>query len=377
MPLNIHYVSGSRADFGLMRHCLCALRDRGRHKVEVVVTGQHMVARYGDTSADIIASGLPIRGTIPVALSGAGGAEMALAMADELRGMVQLWEEHRPDLVLLLGDRGEMLAGALAAVHLGIHIGHIGGGERSGTLDESFRHAVSKLSHFHFPTTAQSHERLVRMGEDPAAMHMIGAPGLVGLTKSADRKWLLARFALPKDKPAALTIFHPVVQEAEQAAAQMHEVIRAVSAEGFAQIVLRPNSDAGGAQIDALLDTLAAANDPAIRIATHLDRDKYCRVLASVDLMAGNSSSGIIESASFGVPCVNIGNRQTGRERNTNTVDAREVSAPVIAAAVRTALLLPQPFANIYGDGRADIRLVEAISHIDLSPGTLSKQNCY
>jgi len=260
---------------------------------------------------------------------------------------------------------------------LGIHIGHVGGGERSGTLDESFRHAVSKLSHFHFPTTRQSQERLVRMGEDTAHMHMIGAPGLVGMVQPADRAWLLARFDLPEGQPVALTIFHPVVQEADRAAAQIREVIRAVADEGFAQIVLRPNSDAGGAGIDAFLDTLAGADEPAIRIATHLGRNEYCRVLASADLMVGNSSSGIIESASFGVPCVNIGSRQSGRERNGNTVDAVEVTAPAIAAAIRASRRLPQPFTNIYGDGRADERLVDAVARIDLSPRSLAKQNCY
>ena len=373
--MNVHYVSGSRADFGLIRHCLCALRDIGGHRVEIVVTGQHTVARYGDTSDDILASGLPILRTIPANLSGAGGAEMALAMAAELTGMVQLWQEHRPDLVLLLGDRGEMLAGALAAVHLGIHVGHIGGGERSGTLDESFRHAVSKLSHFHFPTTSQSFDRLERMGEDPLTMHMIGAPGLVGLAQAADREWLLSRFSLPPDHPVALTIFHPVVQEANAASAQMRAVVEAVTGEGFSQIVLRPNSDAGGAQIDGFLDQLGGA--AGIHIATHLARDEYCRTLASSDMMVGNSSSGIIESASFGVPCVNIGSRQHGRERNANIVDAPLADAAAITAAIREARQLPRNFNNLYGDGQAHQHLVDAISRIDLSPRSLSKKNSY
>jgi len=373
--MNIHYVSGSRADFGLMRHCLCALRDVGGHRVEIVATGQHTNAQYGDTLGDIRASGLPVIRAISAKLSGAGGAEMALAMAAELTGMVALWQEHRPDLVLLLGDRGEMLAGALAAVHLGIHVGHIGGGERSGTLDESFRHAVSKLSHFHFPTTRQSLERLERMGEDPATMHMIGAPGLVGLAQAADRDWLLARFALPPDKPVALTIFHPVVQEADAASAQMRAVIEAVADEGFSQIVLRPNSDAGGAQIDAVLDQLRGGDD--IRIVAHLAREDFCSALASADVMVGNSSSGIIESASFGVPCVNIGSRQNGRERNDNTIDAPLADAACITAALRKARQLPRNSTNIYGDGQAHRHLVDAIGGIDFSPRSLSKQNSY
>jgi GDP/UDP-N,N'-diacetylbacillosamine 2-epimerase (hydrolysing) len=373
--VKIHYVTGSRADFGLMRRCLLALRDAGGHEVELVVTGQHTQDRYGYTSADIAASGLAVAATIPVALSGADGAEMALAMAEELRAMTALWQAQRPDLVLLLGDRGEMLAGALAAVHLGIAVGHVGGGERSGTLDESFRHAVSKLAHFHFPATPQAAERLARMGEDPATIHLVGAPGLVGLAAMRDQGWLRARFGLREGCPVALTLFHPVVQEAAQAGEQMRAVLAAAAREGLAQIVLRPNSDAGGAGIDAVLDGLGEGGD--IRLLTHLERDEYCRVLASCDVMLGNSSSGIIESASFGTPCVNIGHRQRGRERNANTIDVPEVREDAIAAAIRAALAMERHCANIYGNGTADTKLTAAVARLELSRATLEKLNAY
>lgn len=375
--IRIHYVTGSRADFGLMLKTLQTLNRAPAIDLGIVVTGQHTVPKYGQTSQDVVDSGLSIVSEIPVSLAGAGGHEMGYALADELAGMLRLWQNNRPDLVLLLGDRGEMLAAALAAVHLGIHVGHIHGGERSGTLDESFRHAISKLSHLHFAATGEAKDRLVRMGEMPANIHVIGAPGLVDLSIGVgkDRGWLAREFGLPADVPFALTVFHPVVQEAADAAFQIRALLGAVEKQGYAQLVLRPNSDAGGADIDRYLDSLAGNQN--LCLVTHLRRDQFCRALSSVDLMIGNSSSGIIESASFGVPCVNLGNRQNNRQRNNNTVDCHTFESEAIGNAIKQAEALPQPFTNVYGDGSADRNLLDVLQNITLTQDMLSKLNAY
>lgn len=358
-----------------MKRSLRYLAGSSEFEVGVIVTAQHTVERYGATSQDIVDSDLRIIAEIPTALAGESGFEMVEAMSDELSGLARFWRDTPPDLVLLLGDRGEMLAGALAAVHLGIHVGHIGGGEKSGTLDESFRHAISKLSHFHFPTTQQACDRLIRMGEKPEDIHWIGAPGLVEINNSRDRDWLLKKFGLSPDLPVALVIYHPVVQESQFAGDQAAELIEAVRKSGFAQIILRPNSDAGGAAIDATLDQYN--EDDSLSLVTHLERDEYLRVMASVDLMVGNSSSGIIESASFRIPCVNVGSRQNGRERNKNTVDCADVSAPEIGNAVRVAMSLKLDGNNIYGDGQAHENLFNALKKIKLTKEKLCKENSY
>ncbi|MDX1785265.1 MAG: UDP-N-acetylglucosamine 2-epimerase, partial [Roseovarius sp.] len=235
----IHYISGSRADFGLMARCLTHLHAAPGHSVGIVATGQHMVEKYGNTLQDIHAVGLPIVAEIPVRLSGQSGVEMGQALADELTGFLKVWQKQRPDLVLLLGDRGEMVAGALAAVHLGIHVAHLHGGERTGTLDESFRHAITKLSHIHFPATEGAAERIRRMGEAPETVHVIGAPGLVGVAgrPQPDAKALRASLGLDSAAPLALCIFHPVVQEAAQAAEQMRLLVEATQAAGYAMAV--------------------------------------------------------------------------------------------------------------------------------------------
>lgn len=373
--MKIHYVSGSRADFGLMHHCLTAIHGSGRHDLGLVLSGQHLSTAYGDTAAEIRASGLPVVHELPVELHGTDGAEMARALSAELDGLTRFWQTERPDLVLLLGDRGEMVAAALAAVHLGIFVAHIHGGERSGTLDESFRHVISKLAHFHFPATDEAATRLVRMGEAPDAITVIGAPGLVRLTEGVtpDRAWLEARFGL--SGPTALAVFHPVVQEAGAASAQVRILIETLLEDGWSVLALRPNSDAGGQSIDRYLDEMK--DRTGLHVVSHMTREAYLCALATSDLMIGNSSSGIIESASLGVSCINLGSRQDNRLRNANTVDCSNIEPDAIRAAIAEARTLSGPFVNAYGAGDTDQRLLAALDALDLDPVRLKKCNAY
>lgn len=375
--MKIHYVSGSRADFGLMQRCLQAIEASPNINLELVVTGQHLSSRYGDTISEVRKSGLSIAKEIPVELSGTDGAQMAIAMSQELAELTAFWVQVRPDLILLLGDRGEMVAAALAAVHLGIFVAHIHGGERSGTLDESFRHVISKLAHYHFPATEEAADRLRRMGECPDSIQVIGAPGLVGITEGvdSDKTWLYSNFGLPEDKPVALVVFHPVVQEAVEMQQQIDLLLESLLKEGYAAIVLRPNSDAGGQIIDRFLNYMKG--NPDLYIAPHLNRNVYLRVMASVDLVIGNSSSGIIESASFDVPCINLGSRQSDRMRNRNTIDCSDLSLGEIRSAIRAASKLIFPIRNSYGDGTTDRKLVEELSKLDMDKRRLKKRNAY
>ncbi len=346
--------------------------------IGVVVTGQHLIAQYGDTRADIIDAGLTVVADIPVTLTGHDGAEMGHALAEELAGFLRLWHRTPPDLVLVLGDRGEMLAAALAAVHLGLPVAHLHGGEVSGTLDESLRHAISKLSHYHFTATQEAATRLTRMGEDPAHVWVVGAPGLVGLTEGIDHDpaWLGRTFGVPAARHHILVMFHPVVQEATAAGAQMQIIVDLLAARDCAGILMRPNSDAGGAAIDAVLDRAATAL-PGFVICDHMSRPAYLRTLAHVDMLIGNSSSGIIESASFDLPCLNIGTRQDARQRNKNVVDCPQIDPATLASAFYKATKLTGPFENLYGDGQAHVYLSALLQRLVLDPAHLSKRMTY
>jgi GDP/UDP-N,N'-diacetylbacillosamine 2-epimerase (hydrolysing) len=379
-PRRIAYLTGTRADFGLMAGTLRRLHADPRLAVSLLVTGMHLDAAYGMTVGEVEALGVPVAARIPVDVAGRSPQSMATAVGQAIVGLAGALAADRPDLLLLLGDRGEMLAGAVAALHLGIPVAHLHGGERSGTVDESLRHAITKLAHLHLVASNESRDRVVRMGEDPGQVYVVGAPSLDDIVGRPDpqRERVLQRLGLAPQARFALVLFHPVVQEQAEAAAQTRALLQAtrsrLAARGIALVWLAPNADAGSAEI---LRALAA--DPAHPVTpiTHLPRGDYLDALACAEVLVGNSSSGIIEAASFGVPVVNVGTRQRLRERNANTVDC-EADEASIAAAVDRALgmgrLAP---VNVYGDGQAGARIVELLATVPLPASLLDKVNAY
>jgi len=382
-PRRVLYVSGTRADFGLMQRTLEAIAADPRLELGIAVTGMHLLEDYGSTVADIQSAGLPVVARIPVVLDGSGGAVMARAMATQLDGLVVAMQQWHPDLVLLLGDRGEMLAAALAAVHLMIPVAHVHGGERSGTVDESIRHAISKLAHLHLVATEQSRHRLIRMGERPEQIWVTGAPGLDGLDHGVPagpeaRACLFDRYGFDVALPLLLVLFHPVLQEASSAAAQAGSLLQGIKSSGATQLfVLAPNSDAGGAAIVQVWREQLPGLGLDYRLLTHLPRDQYLAALAVVDVMVGNSSSGIIEAASFDLPVVDVGTRQQARECSANVVHT-DVKSDEIAASIGLILANGrQPVINVYGDGRSAGRITELLATVPLPPSLLAKLNAY
>jgi GDP/UDP-N,N'-diacetylbacillosamine 2-epimerase (hydrolysing) len=227
----ILYISGTRADFGLIRATLELAKKSELLDISICVTGNHLLAEYGNTSDEIKNSGLRISGKIPVSVSGQSGEEMTEALGSILSGLVQIVSNEKPDIILVLGDRGEMLMAAIASLHMNIPIVHIHGGELSGTVDESIRHAISKLSHFHFVVTQKARERLIQMGEKPDHIFVTGAPGLVDINKSplTDKVTLCRRMGFDHEKKIALLIYHPVVQEMHETGQQMAVILDALS----------------------------------------------------------------------------------------------------------------------------------------------------
>lgn len=373
----ICYISGTRADFGLMRSTLQTIRDHPGLDLSVIATGMHLSPTYGNTVEEIGAAGLRIAARVPAPLEPATGATMARNIGLMLGAFTDTLESERPDVVLLLGDRGEMLAGALAGIHLNIPVAHIHGGERSGTVDEPVRHAVSKLSHLHFTATREARERLVRMGENPAHIHVTGAPGLDGLTDGdlPDRSDVARLHGLDPDRPFALMVYHPVLQEAATAADDARALLTTLTGAGVQVLALMPNADAGSDGVRAVLTE--AKGRPGVTVRTHLARPAFIAAMARADLMVGNSSAGIIEAASFGTPVLNVGPRQNLRERNANVTD---VAAEPGALAEGVAGLLARgrfPLQNVYGDGRAGERIAGLLAATPLDAALLMKVNGY
>lgn len=371
------YISGTRADFGLMEASLRAIDADPGLELAILVTGMHLDPVYGSTVDEIRATGLVIAGEAPVSLTPATGATMARGIGTMLGGFVDHLERERPDLVLLLGDRGEMLAGALAAIHLNIPLAHIHGGERSGTVDEPIRHAISKLSHLHLTTTAGARERLIRMGEREDRVFVCGAPGLDGLAEAPrlQRGEICAHYGFDPGRPLALMVMHPVLQDAARAGDDARLLTERLLAARLQVVAVMPNSDAGS---DAIRDVIADVRGRSdLAVETHLSRDRFVACMAAADIFAGNSSSGIIEAATFGTPVINVGSRQRLRERNANVTDV-DCTAAAIDSAVALALANGRfPAENIYGDGRAAERIVSVLRDTPLDADLMRKINVY
>lgn len=372
------YVSGTRADFGLIENTLKLSQASDELDFSVCVTGMHLLQEYGYTVTEIEASGLPIYSRIPVILDGSTGAVMAKAIGQEIIAMTEVFSRDRPDMVMVLGDRGEMLAAAIAAIHLNIPVVHIHGGERSGTVDEPVRHAISKLAHYHFVATPVARERLIKMGERSDCVFVTGAPGLDGLRELAvkTKDQLCAEVDLDTRRPVALVVFHPVVQEAQEAGRQIEEVLKAVLGCGLQAMCIAPNADAGGLAIKRMLDRYSDRRD--VRVRVHLSRAEYASWMAAARVMVGNSSSGIIEAATFQLPVVNVGSRQQFRERSGNVLDVPP-QWTAIEAVIRRVLTgrFMGPWENIYGDGKAGTMIVSLLQTLSIGPEILRKVNEY
>lgn len=370
------YLSGTRADFGLMKSTLQRLARV--LDLSVAVTGMHLDARYGHTVDEIRAAGLRVCGEIPVDVATRTPQSMSAAVGECLKGVTDLLARERPHMLLLLGDRGEMLAGAIAALHLGIVCVHVHGGERSGTVDEPVRHAISKLSTYHLVATQESRERLIRMGEHPDRVAVTGAPGLDGLTQEAalSKAQCQQHLNLPADKDYVLALFHPVVQQARDAYAQTVAVLSALHRIGLPVVWLEPNADAGSLEILRALDALGLP--PESRRLNHLSpRSLFCSVMRHAAVMVGNSSAGIIEAASFETPVVNVGDRQRLRERNSNVMDVSPEATALHAGLVAAIAHGRWPCENRYGDGLAGARIVQWLLTCPLDPSLLEKANTY
>ena len=376
-PRHVIYLSGSRADFGLMRSTLLQAACSPALRVQVAVTGMHLSTAHGHTVDDIRAAGLAVCGELPVDVTTRTRASMAAGVGECLLGMTQLLQTQRPDFLVLLGDRGEMLAGAIAALHLGIASVHIHGGERSGTVDEPVRHAISKLSTWHMVATDASRERLVRMGEMPGHIFVAGAPGLDGLIElaSGSREDALLALQMPRDKPFVLALFHPVVQQSDSAYSQTVAVLVALASVGLPVLWLEPNADAGSLEVLKALDEVPLP--VGSRRVQHLSRNVFASAMRHCAVMVGNSSAGIIEAATFGTPVVNVGDRQRLRERNACVQDVVP-NLEAITEALLAALSQGRcPCENRYGDGRAGERIVQHLACLPMDPSLLEKSNAY
>ncbi len=376
----IAMVTVGRSDWGIYRPVARAICNDPDLRLRIVATGGHLVPAMGRTIDEIRADGFSVDEQIDCLLSADTPLAVAKSMGLATMGLAEAYQRLAPDVVLVLGDRFEMHAAALAAVPLRLPLAHIHGGEITlGATDDVFRHAITKYSHLHFAATEEFAARIVQMGEAPWRVTVSGAPALDNLAELEllSRDSLERRLGLPLARPPLLATFHPVTLQYEQTPSQIEEFLAALAEFDLPIVITRPNADAGN---QAIVRRLAQFADerPHTVVVENLGTQAYFSLMSMAAALVGNSSSGIIEAASFALPVVNVGIRQEGRPRSKNILDVGD-DRRAISAALRRALT-PEfrkslhGMKNTYGSGDAAARIVRRLKSVDLDDTLLIKR---
>jgi UDP-hydrolysing UDP-N-acetyl-D-glucosamine 2-epimerase len=373
----IAVVTGSRAEYGILYWVLRDLQAAQDLELQLVVTGMHLSPEFGMTVRQIEQDGFPIARRVEMLLSSdsPGGVTKSLGLG--LIGMSDAVEACRPDVMLVLGDRFEILAAAQAALLHNVPLAHIAGGDTTeGAFDESIRHAITKMAHLHLVTNKLSARRVRQMGENPTSVQVVGNPGLDHLLRLSllDRPALEAALAAPLGQRNLLVTFHPVTLEPEEGVRQQEELLAVLASLPQDAVIwcTRPNADTGGRSLAQALDQWADGRDN-VHVFSSLGQLRYLSLMAQVDVVVGNSSSGLYEAPSLKVPTVNIGDRQRGRTAPDSVIQC-EPERDAIAAALEQAWSLDcSAVINPYGDGHSAPRIVAAVRALAFAKPSLKK----
>jgi UDP-hydrolysing UDP-N-acetyl-D-glucosamine 2-epimerase len=379
MKRRIAVVTTSRADYGHLYWPLKDLSARRDVELQLVVMGPHLSPEFGNTVGEIERDRFEIAARVECLLSSDSDVGMAKTIGVAVLGLADVLGRLRPDILLLIADRYEMLAPAAVALALRIPIAHIEGGEISeGAIDDAVRNALTKMSHVHFTSTLAARDRVIALGEEAWRVHRAGAPSIDHLRRGRllSRETVEGRLGLSLTPPPILVGYHPVTI-ARDTLLEADAVFEALSSVTDAIVFSYPNADAGSRALIERAEGFVAARGTG-RVFVNLTHSTYWSLLRHVGIFVGNSSSGIMETPSFALPSVNIGLRQRGRERAKNVIDV-EPDAAAILEAIHTARSEEfrrslEGMVNPYGDGAASQKIVEVLTSVPLGDELLVKR---
>jgi len=360
-----------RANYGRMKPVMQAIQERPALELQVLATGTMVLERFDQPVRVVREDGFQIAGEIYIELEGSTPTTMAKSIGFGLVEFASEFHRLKPDVVVLIGDRYEALAAAIAAAYMNITLVHVQGGEVSGSIDESARHAISKFAHFHFPSTARAASYLVRMGERPDTILGIGCPssdiaGSLCRQLSPDVVNLRgAGIEIDVTRPFLLVVFHPTTTEYGGERRQMEVLLSAIQSVGMQTLLLWPNIDAGSDHISKVIRVQRTRGQiNCLRTLTNLTPENYLRVLSNTACAVGNSSSFVRDAGYFGTPVVLVGNRQNGRETDEHAVRVPvEMDAIVSAINQRLSHGRYAP-STLYGDGHVSVRIASELEKL-------------
>lgn len=378
MKRTVLAVTGSRAEYGSMRPVFRTISAAPQLTLELLVTGMHLAPRFRDSLAEIEADDFGRRHSVAACPDDGSEAAMATALGRGIVGMTEIIAAGRPDIVLVQGDRGEMLAAAAAAAHLNVPVVHMSGGDRTGTIDDAIRNAITAFAHVHLTTCDESSARLRAAGEAAARIFQVGEPALDVILRfePISRQALCADLGLDADRPIVLATQHSVTDRAVHAGEDTRHTLAALTDLGMQTVFTYPNTDSGYEAIVAALESWQPRD--FLRVVPHLGQQRYLSLMREAVMLVGNSSSGILEAPSFALPVINVGTRQHRRTRACNVIDV-PCEQHAIRAAMERALHDADFRAglarcrNPYGDGRCAERTVDILARLRLGAQLTAK----
>ncbi|MCU1486923.1 MAG: UDP-N-acetyl-D-glucosamine 2-epimerase, UDP-hydrolyzing [Actinomycetia bacterium] len=377
---SIGVVTTSRADYGILRPVLERIVADDELELRLVVSGPHLEDRFGATHRDIERDGFDIAARVPLPLDSDSPAAIAAATGAAVAGYGRAFADLAPDLLVVIGDRFEMHAAAVAALPFLLPVAHLHGGELTeGAFDDALRHSITKLSHLHLVSTADHARRVLQLGEEPWRVTVSGAPALDGLLAAPPLPpaAVAARLGIDPGSPPVMVTFHAPTLEPTELEHQVGELLAALRGLDRPVVFTGTNADPGGRLIRERIASFVAEEAGTVAVE-HLGTEVYVGLMAWAAVMVGNSSSGIIEAPSLGLPVVNVGTRQDGRTRAENVRDVPNnrdaIRAEVLDALrpERRAALAGR--ANPYGDGRAAAVIVDRVREVEIDDVLLRKR---
>jgi UDP-hydrolysing UDP-N-acetyl-D-glucosamine 2-epimerase len=384
MKRKICVVTTSRADYGLLYWLLRGIQDDPALQLQLVATGMHLAREFGFTVKEIERDGFIIDKKVDMLLSTGDEKGTIKSIGVGLISFAEVFQDLSPEIVVLLGDRYELMTIAIPALILKIPIAHLHGGETSqGAIDEAIRHSITKMAAIHFPATAEYGRRIIQMGEDPNRVFPFGAPGLDHIYRKRFRARLELESLLdfPIGGPTALVTYHPVTLEKNSAGEQIENILTAVRRAGIRAIFTKSNADPQGHVINEKIKDFCDAYPTRYKLFENLGTDLYLDCLKNLDLMIGNSSSGIVEAPSLRMPVVNVGDRQKGRTKAENILDAgyaaeeivREIGKALSLEFKDRLRIMKNPYDPLE-DGKVSLRIKEKLKEIPIDERLIKKR---
>lgn len=379
MVRKIFIVTERRADFSRFKPIIKLIQKSKKLKYILVVTGNHLLKEYGYSIKEIRKEKIKISQTFPMFLKRKkdNGSEMVNGLGIAVQKLSEILSKHNPDIILSGFDIGANLAVTIVGAHMNIPVAHIQGGEVSGTIDESIRHAMSKFAHYHFAANNDAKKRLIRMGEKKQNIYSVGCPSIDALLdeKDCSKEYIKKKFRIDLEKKFLILIQHPVTSEINSGY-QITNTLKAVKKIDIDKLIIYPNNDAGSKKI------IKVINSSGFKIARTLNLREYKTILSKASLLIGNSSSGIHEAATFKIPVINIGTRQSGRLKPPNVIstsyNARDIRKKINYVLNNKFFIKKmKSLKNPYGDGKTSKRIVRLLSQINISKKIIQKRITY